>query len=81
MPFNKFDAIKAHYTPGNVVYSSYWQQYDLVLDFQMISDWQWQTTVQDCDILGNATRGQRVRMHSTPPYKGDRVVRNVLQLA
>lgn len=78
MPYNMLDTVRAHYTPGNVVYSSYWRSYDLVLDFTMINDWQWKTTVQDCDSRGNATRGQHVRMHSTPPSKGDKVVCNVL---
>lgn len=71
------DECKAHYTVGNVVYSAYWQQYDLVLDFVEHENG-WTVTVQDCDKFGNPTRGQHVRYHQTPPYKGDKVMMNVL---
>lgn len=68
---------REHFTVGNVVYSAYWRQYDLVLDYSE-GDHGWVVTVQDCDKFGNATRGQHVRMHSTFPSEGDKVVCNVL---
>jgi hypothetical protein len=67
--------VREHYTPGNVIWGSYWGKYDKVLGFKENPDGGWEVTVIDCDKEGNPTPGARPRTHATAPSKGDEIIK------
>ena len=71
--------LENHFKPGNVIYSYYWRNYDLVRAFELRSTPNgtlWVVAVQACDEDGNVLPGAVIRTHSTYPdfKRGDKVV-------
>ena len=70
-------ALKEHYTPGNIVYVSYWRTHDRVVDFKE-TDIGWEVTVEKVEKQdGKWVAVGRKRKHFTAPSKGDKVVERV----
>jgi hypothetical protein len=71
------DVAKDHYTPGNVVFNDYWNNYDKVLDFKPgeANGTGWAVQVIHSDKDGHPLPGEQPRWHSTyPDPKRDKVV-------
>ena len=64
-----------HFTPGNVLFSDYWREYDKVVAFHPATETSsWAVEVIRCDRYGVPLSGEAVRNHSTRPDPRDRVV-------
>lgn len=79
MPYD-INKVRKHFTPGNVIYSNYWQSHDRVLKFEEIQG-AWMVTVRGCDATGKILPGMdgRERRHCTYPDKLDRIVCSIPQ--
>lgn len=67
--------LAAHFTPGNVVFSDYWREYDLVIAFHpATSEGYWSVDVMKCDAHGTPVQGELVRDHCTQPSTRDKVI-------
>lgn len=65
-----------HFTPGNVIHSNYWKEYDKVLSFTPSTEGKgWSVGVIKSDKEGNPVPGERERTHSTFPDKRDVIVK------
>lgn len=72
------------FTPGNVVYCSYWNSYDLVISYYHDKNG-WKVNVREVipiqDEAGSITEWRPVhnvaRQHCTEPSGNDRVVTNI----
>lgn len=79
--YGDYASLALYFAPGNVVYSRYWNDYDLVLSFRHPNaggeiPWSsWSVTVAHCDADGNLLGEPRT--HCTWPDRGDHVVSNV----
>lgn len=65
--------LREYFQVGRVIYSKYWQSYDLVLGFsdkpKDANDWrQWFVTVVQCDKDGNRLVSAEPREHCTNPF-------------
>lgn len=71
--------VREHFTVGNVIFSDYWRQHDVVQAFEE-NNGAWMVTVRGCDATGKVLRGDdgRVRRHCTYPDKRDKVVGTVV---
>lgn len=65
-----------HFTPGNVIHSKYWNDYDKVLAFHPAKEGKsFSVEVVRSDKEGTPIEGERPRSHSTYPDKGDEIVK------
>lgn len=73
--------LNTHFTPGNVIYNSYWMKHDLVLEFNSPAkslNWSnWDVLVQSCDKDGNVIEGSEPRYHCTYPDSKNKIVKNI----
>lgn len=70
-----------HFTPGNVIKSDYWKEYDKVLSFSPeTSDKGWEVRVVKSDKEGVTVPGERPRIHHTQPDKRDEIVKRGVPL-
>lgn len=70
--------VRKHFAPGNVIYSNYWREHDVVLDLVPTvncSGTSWYVLVVSCDENGVPVPGEPVRKHCTYPDTRDRVVK------
>ena len=65
---NHDEVLKAWRKPGNIIYSSYWMNYDRVLSH---SDDGHKVTVISCDKTGTPLEGAKERTHFTYPSDHD----------
>lgn len=66
--------LKKHFQPGNIIFSDYWRDYDLVIAFHPApADGYWSVEVVRCDANGIRKAGEHVRNHCTLPGKHDRI--------
>lgn len=63
-----------HYKPGNVVYCSYWNSYDYVIDFRLTEYGTWEVEVISCDVTGRPPDGAKTRVHCTSKDRNDKVI-------
>lgn len=71
--------MKEHFKPGNIIFSSYWNKYDRVLEFRVnqflcplyIS---WEVLVASCDPVTGELTGEE-RIHCTQPSNSDKIVK------
>jgi hypothetical protein len=61
------------FRPGNILWCSYWQHYDLVLAYEPL-DGIHEVTVVTCDEQGRRIPGENERTHCTCPGVNDRLV-------
>ena len=76
--YGDYEALAAHFMPGNVVFSDYWREYDLVIAYHRPdANRYWSVDVIQSDAAGNPKPGERVRNHCTWPDPKNYVVTNV----
>lgn len=67
--------LSAHFTPGNVILSNYWREYDRVIEFIQTAPGKcWSVRVRRCNASGEFMPGEPVRMHSTHPDRRDLII-------
>lgn len=75
LPENYYlSTIAEYYKIGNIVYVSYWNIYDLVLDFKITDNGTWMVQVIECDINGTPLPDKTERWHCTSPDKNDKII-------
>jgi hypothetical protein len=63
-----------HFTPGNIIFSDYWRQHDLVLTFYPPTHaTAWSVDVVACYPNGQPKPGERARNHCTFPDRRDKI--------
>jgi len=70
----EMEPIARHYTPGNIIYLSYWHSFDRVISFEHDGRYGWYVIVEQVESVDGqwVATGER-RSHCTVPGTRDRV--------